>query len=94
MFDISVTADGTISLVGRLDTVQADRLREQLAAVGDSRTVDFSQLDYISSAGLGVLLGTQKRLGELGHRLKLVNLNDHIGEVFRIAGFDHVFDIA
>ena len=94
MFDISVSDNGTIALIGRLDTVQADRLREQLVEVGDSRIIDFSQLDYISSAGLGVLLGTQKRLGEGGHRLKLRNLNDHIDEVFRIAGFDHIFDIA
>jgi anti-anti-sigma factor len=42
---------------------------------------------------MGVLLGTQKRLSGSGHSLTLVNLNSHIREVFRIAGFDRVFKI-
>ncbi len=68
-------------------------MREVLGEVSGSIEVDFAKLDYISSAGLGVLLGTQKRLSGMGHALTLVNLNAHIREVFRIAGFDRVFNI-
>ena len=55
--------------------------------------VNFKDIDYISSAGLGVLLKTQKRLGEGGHSLTLANMNNHIKDVFVYAGFDAVFSI-
>lgn len=93
MFDIKDTGGGRIQLSGRFDAAQVDRAREVLNRVDASLVIDFGELDYISSAGLGVLLGTQKRLGESGRRLKLVNMNRHIREIFRIAGFDHIFDI-
>jgi anti-anti-sigma factor len=93
MFEISHGAEGQIRLQGRFDASQADRARGVFGALTESCTVDFSALDYISSAGLGVLLGTQKRLNEEGHRLKLVNMNRHIRDIFHIAGFDLVFEI-
>ncbi|MDH3199150.1 MAG: STAS domain-containing protein, partial [Candidatus Krumholzibacteria bacterium] len=86
MFDVRIGDDGVVVLSGRLDAVQADRVREAMSGVGTSAVVDFKELDYISSAGLGVLLGVQKRLSDTGHRLTLVNLNHHIREIFRIAG--------
>jgi anti-sigma B factor antagonist len=93
MFEINHGADDRINLQGRFDASQADRARCVFGALTVSCTVDFSGLDYISSAGLGVLLGTQKRLNEKGHRLKLVNMNRHIRDIFHIAGFDLVFEI-
>ncbi len=93
MFDINRVADGRITLQGRFDASQAERARAVLGAVTESCIVDFAGLDYISSAGLGILLGTQKRLNESGHRLKLINLNRHISDIFHIAGFDLVFEI-
>ena len=92
MFEIS-NSDGEIHLVGRFDATHADEARSFFDRLTDSATVDFSRLDYIASAGLGVLLGAQKRLGESGKRLILKNMNQHIRELFRIAGFDHVFEI-
>lgn len=92
MFEIYVSSD-RVALEGRLDATQVDRVREEMSVVQASATVDFEKLDYISSAGLGVLLGVQKRLSDKGHALKLVNLNRHIREIFRIAGFDNVFEI-
>ena len=92
MFEIR-DSEGSIHLVGRFDASHADQAREYFNSLSDSAAVDFGRLDYISSAGLGVLLGTQKRLGESGKRLKLKNMNQHIRELFRIAGFDHVFEI-
>ncbi|HXV12679.1 MAG TPA: STAS domain-containing protein [Candidatus Krumholzibacteria bacterium] len=93
MFDIRRGTNGVILLTGRFDAAHVERVRDELNSVTQSCTVDFTDLDYISSAGMGVLLGTQKRLAGSGHSLKLVNLNRHIREIFRIAGFDNVFFI-
>jgi anti-anti-sigma factor len=93
MFSVTLNADNTIYLTGRLDASQADVAKKEFNKIERSATVDFSGLDYISSAGLGVLLMTQKRLMEKGHKLKLVNLNSHVREVFKYARFDYIFDI-
>ncbi|MCI0451665.1 MAG: STAS domain-containing protein [Candidatus Latescibacteria bacterium] len=93
MFDIRKGSNGEILLSGRFDAAHVERVRDELKFVSRSCTVDFKELDYISSAGMGVLLGTQKRLADSGHSLKLINLNRHIREIFRIAGFDNVFSI-
>lgn len=92
MFEIS-SSDSDIRLVGRFDASHADEARAFFDTITASSAVDFARLDYIASAGLGVLLGAQKRLGEAGNRLILKNMNGHIRELFRIAGFDHVFEI-
>jgi len=93
MFDIRRGEDGHILISGRLDASQAERARNIFNEVSETTIIDFNDLEYISSAGLGVLLGTQKRLGEVGHTLKLINLNSHIREIFKVAGFDFIFDI-
>ena len=93
MFEVQQTGDDQLRLIGRLDASQVQAARDAMNQVTRSCTVDFAELDYISSAGLGVLLGTQKRLGEAGGRLKLTNMNRHIREIFRMAGFDHIFEI-
>jgi anti-sigma B factor antagonist len=92
MFDTR-QADDRLHLIGRLDAAQVDRARDAMNRLTVSCVVDFGELEYISSAGLGLLLGTQKRLGEQGNSLKLINMNRHIRELFRMAGFDRVFDI-
>lgn len=93
MFDVSVGDDGGVKLVGRLDASQVEKARVALNDVTDSCVVDFKELEYISSAGLGVLLSAQKRLSGSGHTLRLANLNSHIREIFTIAGFDRIFEI-
>ena len=93
MFDIRVADDGDVFLSGRFDATQVDRAREGLGRIESGCTVHFEDLDYIASAGLGVLLSVQKRLSSNGEGLTLVGLNNHIREVFKIAGFDQVFKI-
>jgi len=93
MFDIQKGNGGEVRLSGRLDAAQVDRVRDEMKSVQGSCVVDFANLDYISSAGMGVLLGVQKRLSDAGHSLTLVNMNRHIREIFRIAGFDNIFRI-
>lgn len=93
MLRIRVGEDGEIRLSGRFDASQADKAEAHFDKVTKSCTVNFADLEYISSAGLGILLGTQKRLSESGNALKLINLNKHIQDIFRYAGFDRVFEI-
>lgn len=94
MFEITRDDEGTISLNGRLDASQVDRARAVFDEVTEPCRIDFSGLSYISSAGLGLLFGTQKRLVDSGGGLTLVNLSPHIREIFQIAGFDNIFEIA
>jgi anti-sigma B factor antagonist len=91
MFEIRRQADGTLSLHGRFDAAQVDLVTEVLDQVTASTVLDFAELKYVSSAGLGLLFATQRRLLDRGGSLTLVNLSPHIREIFLIAGFDHIF---
>ncbi len=93
MFEASRASAALITFMGRLDASQVDKARMVLDSVTESCTIDFSELDYISSAGLGILLSTQKRLSESGNGLTISGMNRHIREIFHIAGFEIVFKI-
>lgn len=93
MLDIRVGDDGEIVLAGRLDASEAAKAETFLSAVTESRVLDLRELQYVSSAGLGVLLATQKRLMASGHGLKLANLSGHVREVFHYSGFEKIFEI-
>ena len=85
----------TIALEGRLDTTTAPELEKEfktsLAGIEDL-TLDFAQLEYISSAGLRVLLSAQKRMMAQGG-MKLVNVNEMVMEVFEVTGFADILTI-
>ncbi|MCH7820396.1 MAG: STAS domain-containing protein [Proteobacteria bacterium] len=93
MFQIGFDDAGTIIAEGRLDAAQAPRAQEFLDAVTEECILDLGQLEYISSAGLGVLLRTHKRLMSDGRGLKLINVNRHINDIFMYSGFDKLFEI-
>ena len=93
MFDIDLGESGEIVCKGRLDAAQCEKAQAFMDNVAGPNTLDFAQLEYISSAGLGVLLKTQKRLAESGAGLKIININNHIKDVFRYSGFNAIFDI-
>lgn len=93
MFDIRRGADGVVLLEGRLDAAQVDKVRDEFKSQTTSCEVNFEKLDYISSAGMGVLLGVQKRLSTNGQGLILTHMNRHIRELFTVAGFNHIFTI-
>jgi anti-anti-sigma factor len=93
MFEIRLGEQGEVVLSGRLDAAQCDKALAFLDGVPAPRVVDLAGLDYISSAGLGVLLKTQKRVMANGRGLRLVNANRHIRDIFRYAGFDKIFEI-
>ena len=93
MFDIDFNDSGSVVVSGRLDAAQAPKAQEFLDRVLDECIVDMAELEYISSAGLGVLLKTHKRLMVSASELKLINVNSHINDIFRYYGFDKLFII-
>ena len=93
MLNITIGSDEEVVLEGRFDAAQVEKAKEFFNGVSRSRVVDFGNLEYISSAGLGVLLATQKKLMAQGQGLKLVKVNSHIRDVFHFSGFDQIFDI-
>lgn len=81
--------DNTLALVGRLDTVTAPELENTLADLLpgiDHLVLDLTDLEYISSAGLRVILKTYKTLASKGG-LKLTGVRESVQEVFDITGF-------
>jgi anti-sigma B factor antagonist len=93
MFEVTHTANGIIQLHGRFDASQIETAKASFESLHGSCTMDFQDLSYISSAGLGLLFATQKRLVDGGGAITLINLNPHIREIFNIAGFDNIFEI-
>lgn len=93
MLSIEFTEKEAVSLIGRFDASQEVKAIESFGRIDKSVEVDCKGLEYISSVGIGVLLATQKRLHDTGHHLRLKQLNPHIMEIFRLAGFDTIFEI-
>jgi len=93
MFQIGFDEAGKIVAEGRLDAANAPQAQEFLDSVADECVLDLGKLEYVSSAGLGVLLRTHKRLTGSGAGLKLVNVNSHINDIFMYSGFDKLFEI-
>ena len=84
-----------IALVGRLDTVTAPELEKELNArldAADTLTLDFSDLAYISSAGLRVLLSAHKLMSRKGG-MKVVHVGEIVKEVFDVTGFADILTI-
>jgi anti-sigma B factor antagonist len=93
MFAIEQGPDGTVTMTGRLDAVQAPAAQAFLDRVEGTVTLDCGSLEYISSAGLGVLLKTQKRLLASQGKLRLTGLKSHLRDIFVYSGFDQLFEI-
>ncbi len=85
----------TIALEGRLDTTTAPELEAVLndALVGvEELTFDFEKLDYISSAGLRVLLAALKTMNRQG-TMKVIHANEMILEIFEVTGFSDILTV-
>ena len=84
-----------IALEGRLDTTTSPELEKELDGVLDGveeLIMDFSNLEYISSAGLRVLLSAHKALHGKG-KMIVVSPNEIVREVFEVTGFDNILNI-
>lgn len=93
MLSIEEAPGGAVALVGRLDAAQAPAAQAALDRITGSATLDLSRLDYVSSAGLGVLLKTQKRLMSTGGRVRLAGVKPALRDIFVYSGFDQIFEI-
>ncbi len=85
-----------LSLEGRLDTSTAPKLEACLKEVLDGvteLTLNLKDLEYVSSAGLRVLLGAQKTMKKQGS-MKITGVNETVKEIFDITGFSDIFTIA
>ena len=84
----------TIALSGKLDALTAHELAETLKGIPadvEKLVFDMKQLEYVSSAGLRVLLAAYKQMGE--GNMVVNNVNEMVGEVFSITGFSNVITI-
>ncbi len=85
----------TVDVNGRIDTTTAPSLEETLKESYDSCNkliIDFAQVEYISSAGLRVLLSAQKVMGKKGG-LVIRNVDEAIMEIFEVTGFSDILTI-
>ena len=85
----------TLALEGRLDTTTAPELEKEIKSSLDGVTelvMDFAKLDYISSAGLRVLLGAHKTMAKQGS-MKVTHANEMVMEVFDVTGFADILNI-
>ena len=93
MITVETAPDGALVISGRLDAAQAAAAQAALDRTNGRVVLDCSGLEYISSAGLGVLLKTQKRLMAGGGQLRLTRVNRHIRDIFNYSGFDKILEI-
>ena len=93
MLTFNLANDGTIAAVGRFGAAESAVAQAFLDRIEGPVTLDCSQLEYISSAGLGVLLKTQKRLARANAGVRLVSVRPQLMEIFRFSGFDRIFEI-
>ena len=96
--EIQKKTEGTkliVTVIGRIDSVTAPELESDIKASVENVTnleIDFEKVEYISSAGLRVLLSAQKVMNKQGQMIVL-NANDEIKEVFDITGFTDILTI-
>lgn len=98
MLNINKTTENgnaAFALEGRLDTVTAPELEKEIKSSLDGVTslvFDFGKLEYISSAGLRVLLSAQKIMNKQGE-MKITNVDEPIMEIFDVTGFSDILNI-
>ncbi len=96
--EINKIKDGTaltIELEGRLDTVSAPQLETELKkGISGVETLifDFAKLEYLSSAGLRVLLSSQKVMNRQGQMI-IKNVNSTIADIFEVTGFSEILTV-
>ena len=98
MLNITKKTDGGslyIKLEGHLDSLTSGYLENELMSEMDkmtSITLDFKDLEYVSSAGLRVLLNLQQRMEDKGE-VRILNVNKNVMEVFELTGFNEIMNI-
>lgn len=90
--------DGKITMLieGRLDKISSPILEEEMKKQLEKKmdiVIDFKKLEYISSAGLRVLIASEKQLKEIGKTLEIINVNDDVMSILNVTGFTYILNI-
>ena len=89
--------DIRVCLIGELDTnatsEQAGELNKILELADKSLEIDCSELEYISSAGLRFFMQMKRASEAAGGTIRITNLNEDVADIFRMSGFQNIFDI-
>ena len=90
--------DGKITMLieGRLDKISSPILEEEMKKQLEKKmdiVIDFKKLEYISSAGLRVLIASEKELKEIGKTLEIINVNDDVMSILSVTGFTYILNI-
>jgi anti-sigma B factor antagonist len=94
LFQVEYKSDiNTIFLCGNFDASRAEEVKEVFDRIENSVRVDMSGLDFICSAGIGLMVMAYRKLKERGEDFYLVNLNEHINKVFKLSLLDKIFKI-
>jgi len=96
--EVSTDKATVLVIEGRIDSTTSALLEKKLLTMTEEKGIkdiimDFSSMDYISSAGLRVLLMAAKRTGKMGGKVVLAGLNANVKEVFDISGFSNIFGL-
>jgi anti-sigma B factor antagonist len=94
VLELRVMQDGVVQIQGRLDAAESDRALAVLQGLPGPVSLDCAKLEYISSAGISVILQVWKRLKAQGSQLSLVGLQPRVRSVFAYAGLDKMLDIS
>ncbi len=90
---VEFTEGNYLVLHGRLDTNTVDILEKNLQSLRQDIIVDISDVDYINSAGLGLLLKTYQELNKSGYTLTILNPTAYIEELLKITGLDQLLEV-
>jgi anti-anti-sigma factor len=93
VLELRVESGGFVKLQGRLDAAESDSALATLEKLPGPLTLDCTGLEYISSAGISVIMQTWKRLNGQGSSLHLTGMTPRVRNVFAYAGLDKVLDI-
>lgn len=93
MFEMRMESPGTVALSGRLDAAESDRALATLTPLAGPLVLDCDKLEYISSAGIAVIMQTYKRLLAGGQTLRMTRLSPRVRNVFVYAGLAELLGI-
>ncbi len=86
-----------VKIIGELDTIatteQADELQKVLAVADKALVIDCGEMEYISSAGLRFFMQLKRESEAKGGSVRVSHLNEDVADIFRMSGFENIFDI-
>ena len=101
IMEINIQPNGqetTVQLIGLLDTTatseQEDELQKVLDIADQALVMDCSELEYISSAGLRFLMQLKRASEAKGGKIRIINMNEDVAEIFRMSGFHNIFSLS